>query len=325
MSTAAKPGIIIRSMRRVIAVLGVVGGLLALHGGPAAADESGWAYLIDRLAADGLSRAAVTRAFADWRVPAFDGLEFSPDKPRESHRLYRGFLRSSGVAAARRCRIGYADAFERAARAHGVSADVLASILFVESGCGRNSGSSVVLYRLARLAMANEPDNVERNLERLSRRGELRPETEARLRARAHYLENTFYPEVRAIFEVARRMGVDPLEIRGSGSGAFGWSQFLPTSYLRYGADGDGDGRISLYDVDDAAASCARYLAAHGWRPGISLAQRRGAIWEYNHSPAYIDTVLRLAARLGGEPPPPVHKKPGRRRHAPRPRHHHRR
>ena len=93
----------------------------------------------------------------------------------------------------------------------------------------------MILYRLARLAMANDPDNLRRNLNRWSA-GD--PDVEQRLRARARYLEDTFYPEVRATFEIARREGIDPLGLKGSGAGEFGFPQFLPTSYLQYAVDG---------------------------------------------------------------------------------------
>lgn len=278
-------------------------GFLLIQGGSAAfADERGWSYLIEKLVADGVERERVVAAFQDWRVEPFLGLDFSLNRPREPRRLYRRFLRPRGIAAGRRCRARFAEAFETAAQTHGVPADVLAAILFIESGCGRNTGSSVIFYRLARLAMANAPDNVRWNIERLSVDD---ARIEARVRERARTLEATFYPEVRALFDVADRLRVGPLEIHGSGSGAFGYPQFLPTSYLQYGADGDGDGQVSLYDTADAAASCARYLAGHGWGAGLSRAQRRAVIWQYNHSDAYVDTVLALAARIGA--PPPTH------------------
>jgi peptidoglycan lytic transglycosylase B len=274
-------------------------GLLLSHASTARADGRGWSYLVDKLAADGVDRGQATAAFEDPRVEPFTGLDFSPNVPHEPRRLYRRFLRPASIAAARLCRTQYAHAFEAAERASGVPASVLAAVLFIESGCGRHMGSNVIFYRLARLAMANEPNNVRRNLERVAaEEGRLDPSTAARVRARARYLEQTFYPEVRALFEVADRMGVGPLDIRGSASGAFGAPQFLPTSYLAYGADGDGDGRINLYDPADAAASCARYFVGHGWRPGLSSAQRRATIWQYNRSTAYVDTTLALAARL---------------------------
>jgi membrane-bound lytic murein transglycosylase B len=275
------------------------------------ADGSSWSYLVEKLVGDGVDRDQVVQAFEDPRMPVFTGLEFSLQRPREPAAMYRRLLRSSSVAWARRCRARHADDFEPAARASKVSASVLAAILFVESGCGQNTGSHLVLHRLARLAMANEPENLQRNLERFGASdGTGDPRITARVRERARYLEDTFYPEVRATFAVANRMGVNPLELRGSPSGAFGYPQFLPTSYLRYGADGDGDSRISLYSTADAAASTAQYLAAHGWRPGLTRAQQRQVIWQYNRSGAYVDAVLTLAARI--EQPAAATRRPAR-------------
>jgi membrane-bound lytic murein transglycosylase B len=287
-------------MRRSAVAVFLVSLTVPLRAG-ADLDERGWRYLVDRLIADGVDGDTVLDAFQDPRMPAFTGLDFSPDHGREPSKMYRHFLRSSDVTLARRCRQAHADAFENASRSTDVPAGVLTAILFVETGCGRNTGSYMILYRLARLAMANEPGNLKRNLWRFSdSNGTIDADTEARLRARARYLDDTFYPEVRATFTVARQLGVSPLAIRGSPSGAFGYPQFLPTSYLRHGTDGDGDGEISLYNTADAAASAARYLAGYGWRPGLSRVEQRRVIWYYNHSDAYIDTVLALAARIDG-------------------------
>ena len=246
--------------------------------------------------ADGVSRDQVERAFDDPRMPPFEGIQLSPSRQGESRYMYRNFLQEGGTQLARDCRATYAAAFENAERRFGVPASVCAAIITVETHCGRNTGRSMILYRLARLAMAEEPQNLESNLRRCAPDGD--PDIEARVRQRARYLNATFYPEVRATFEIARRMGIDPLSIRGSGSGAFGYPQFLPTSYLQHGVDGNGDGRVSLYDPADAAASCAHYLAGHGWHGGISFQEQRSVIWTYNHSDAYIDTVLTLARRI---------------------------
>src|SRR5262249_7257194 len=217
--------------------------------------------------------------------------------PHEPRSLYLGFLRAPSIAAARRCRATHADVIAGAAGTYGVSANVVAAILHVETGCGQRTGSSMILYRLARLAMANEPANLRANVDRLA---EGHPGIQGPVPGRGRDLEETFYPEVRAAFELADRLGVDPLSLRGSSSGALGDPQFLPTNYLRYGTDADGDGRVDLFDISDAAASCARYLAAQGWRPGISETEQRAVIWRYNRSEAYVDTVLSLARRLGG-------------------------
>ena len=59
---------------------------------------------------------------------------------------------------------------------------------------------------------------------------------------------------------------------------------------------------MSLYDPDDAIPSCARYLQHYGWRPGIGDRAQRNVIWGYNHSDAYIDTVLWLADTIDVAP-----------------------
>lgn len=262
------------------------------------AAAKGWGYLVERLVSDGLDRTEVAGAFADPRVPAFDGLFFSLE-PRESKALYREVLTRKSVHLARECREENTKALEAAEQTYGVSAEVIAAILHVETRCGRNTGSSLVLPGLARLAMANEPANLAANVERhATREGVVDEGIAALVRARAQVLDQMFYPEVRATFQVAGTLGMQPLDMTGSPSGAFGAPQFLPTSYQRYGEDGNGDGRVDLFEIDDAAASTARFLEAHGWRPGLSRAQQRAVIWSYNRSDAYIDAVLALAAQL---------------------------
>ena len=57
--------------------------------------------------------------------------------------------------------------------------------------------------------------------------------------------------------------------IRSSWAGALGQPQFMPSSYLAYAADGDGDGRADIWGSDaDALASIAAFLAEHGWQRG---------------------------------------------------------
>jgi len=268
----------------------------------ATARRRGWGYLIEKLAADGVPLAQAAAAFADPRVPPFDGLAFAL-APHESPSRYRLLRSAASIRAARQCHLRYADAFAAAEAREGVPASIVAAIVQVESACGRATGSSTVFHRLARLAMANEPANLAFNI-RDHAGDPPDPGVAEQVRARAAYLVRSFYPEVRGVFTMAEKLKIDPLAMEGSGAGAFGFPQFLPTSYLRYGADGNGDGRVSLYDMDDAAASCARFLAGNGWRADLSAAERRRVIWAYNRSDAYIDTVLALASAI--DHPAPV-------------------
>jgi len=55
--------------------------------------------------------------------------------------------------------------------------------------------------------------------------------------------------------------------MKGSWAGAMGQSQFMPSSYLTYGADGNGDGKIDIWkNTDDVFASTANYLSKEGWK-----------------------------------------------------------
>lgn len=63
--------------------------------------------------------------------------------------------------------------------------------------------------------------------------------------------------------------GVPREKLKGSWAGATGYPQFLPSTYMRYGSDGDGDGRADIWSSDaDALASIASYFVAAGWRRG---------------------------------------------------------
>ena len=76
-----------------------------------------------------------------------------------------------------------------------------------------------------------------------------------------------------------------------SSAGALGWMQFIPSSWLRWGMDADGDGVADPWNPDDAVFAAARYLAAAGAHEDLSR-----AIFAYNHAQWYVDDVLRLAA-----------------------------
>ncbi len=78
-------------------------------------------------------------------------------------------------------------------------------------------------------------------------------------------------------------------------AGAVGWMQFLPSTWERWGMDGDGDGLADPWDPEDAVYSAARYLAAADAHTDL-----RRSVFAYNHSDAYVDKVMSLAETLGG-------------------------
>jgi hypothetical protein len=82
-----------------------------------------------------------------------------------------------------------------------------------------------------------------------------------------------------------------------STAGAVGWMQFLPSTWIRYAVDANGDGIADPYNPADAIFTAARYLEAAG--ASQNLAQ---AIFAYNHADWYVQSVLLRAQLIGGMP-----------------------
>jgi murein DD-endopeptidase MepM/ murein hydrolase activator NlpD len=98
-----------------------------------------------------------------------------------------------------------------------------------------------------------------------------------------------------AINEVESDYGRD---LSVSSAGAEGWMQFLPAEWAQYGLDANGDGYRDPYNPADAIFAAARYLRAAGGAKNI-----KAAVFAYNHSQAYVESVMLRAQLLGGTPP----------------------
>ena len=78
-----------------------------------------------------------------------------------------------------------------------------------------------------------------------------------------------FRDELLAALEIVQRGDAAPSEMKGSAAGAMGQPQFMPSSYLKYAVDFDGDGRPDIWQsVPDTLASIANFLARQGWERG---------------------------------------------------------
>ncbi len=77
------------------------------------------------------------------------------------------------------------------------------------------------------------------------------------------------YAELKHFLQYAQGEAINPAEIAGSIAGALGIAQFMPSNIIAFAKDGDGNGRIDLFNHADAIASIANYLKHYGWRAGI--------------------------------------------------------
>jgi murein DD-endopeptidase MepM/ murein hydrolase activator NlpD len=97
-----------------------------------------------------------------------------------------------------------------------------------------------------------------------------------------------------AINEVETDYGRD---LSVSSAGAEGWMQFLPSEWAQYGVDANGDGYKDPYNPADAIFAAAKYLRAAGGDTNI-----KAAVFSYNHSQEYVESVMLRAQLLGGTP-----------------------
>ncbi len=142
------------------------------------------------------------------------------------------------IARGRALLAQYAPTFAAVERAYGVDRYILAAIWGVESDYGTLGGDRPVLRSTATLAC-------------VGRRRDF------------------FRGEFLATLDILQRGDVPPDRLVGSWAGAFGPTQFMPTTFTRYAVDFDGDGHRDIVDsVPDLLASTANNLKTDGWVPG---------------------------------------------------------
>jgi lytic murein transglycosylase len=189
----------------------------------------------------GASPSVVTRAL-DVAQPDEEVLRLSEVQPEFKFPIwdYFAFLVDEQRVADGRAMMRRYDSVLRAVEARfGVDRHVVAAIWGIETDYGRDAGDKFLPHALATLVCA----------------GERRPEF--------------WRGELIAALKLVTRGDLDLGELRGSWAGAFGQTQFIPSTYQRLAVDFDGDGRRDLVNsVADALGSTANYLKRAGWRPG---------------------------------------------------------
>jgi membrane-bound lytic murein transglycosylase B len=254
----------------------------------------GWGFIAHHLHERGMSHRTLSKIFLDKRVPQFTFVPFAV-APKESERLYTQFLEPERIQRAQSYLKKYTSFFHSANHQFQIPPEVIAAIILIETDLGNFTGNHSILPQLARLANAATPSNILKNYERLVTDGEA--VTFQQVQERASYLLRLFLPEVEATVRIARNKKSDPLKIKGSYAGAFGYAQFLPTSFERFAIDGNQDGIVSLFQHPDAIISVARFLSHH--QTTMKEDALRQAVRRYNNSVPYVEAVLAVSKELG--------------------------
>lgn len=157
------------------------------------------------------------------------------------------------------------DTFDDVEAKYGVPRELIAAIIGVETYYGRITGSYRVIDALSTLAF----DYPKRSL---------------------------FYRELKNFLLMVRENDLEATELMGSYAGAMGLGQFIPSSYISYARDYDGDGKKDIWNnVDDAIASVAYYFKRYHWQTGEPIASEV----TLNNSDA--DKYANETLNLGGD------------------------
>ncbi|KAA2236676.1 lytic murein transglycosylase [Salinarimonas soli] len=150
-----------------------------------------------------------------------------------------GAVSASRLQRGREMAQRYAAQFDAAERAYGVPRAVILGVWGMETNYGSFTGNIYAVRALATLTY---------------------------VRYRGEFFRN----ELLTALQILEEDHIDRAKMLGSWAGAMGQTQFMPSSFMRFAVDGDGDGQRDIWSsVPDAIASTANYLKEHGWTPGL--------------------------------------------------------
>jgi lytic murein transglycosylase len=231
-----------RAMKRTSLLWAPILAAAAFACGPAHADFSS---CLSSLRGDATSHgipAATAAAAFDGLKPDLKVLDFQKDQPEFKTPVWdylASLVDDERVTDGKARMAENAAALAKAEERYGVSRYVIAAIWGVESDFGRSMGGRPLVQSLSTLACLGE---------------------------RASY----FRGELMATLKIIANGDVPADRLNGSWAGAFGQTQFMPSTFLRLAVDLDGDGKRDIVDsAADALGSTANYLAKSGWRTGV--------------------------------------------------------
>jgi membrane-bound lytic murein transglycosylase B len=283
----------VRKLQQRLAALGYKPGKADGKAGSKTRRAIRWFQAAHGLTVDGKFTEQLLQMALKERKRAPKHIRIPPIKARPL--VYRTIMTGERLAEARRFLADNQRILLRMERHYGIPGEIAVGILTVETRLGTYLGDKSAFLTLASMALCDDFRCVagafkDQHVTKGRRRW---------LNRRTAQKAKWAYGECKALLTYARQSGRDPLSIPGSFYGAIGIAQFMPSQALRRGVDGNGDGIVDLFVLDDALFSMGNYLMANGWRGSMrSRRKQRRAIYNYNHSRIYVNTVMAVADYL---------------------------
>jgi membrane-bound lytic murein transglycosylase B len=265
--------------------------------------------LVQKLVDKGLPENWVRERFADKRTVYIPKLaKVNPRRKAtpggEPVSAYRWVNTDESARACQTFIATYRDILDSASRRFGVEPEMVAALMRTETQHGKVTGDYHVFSVFASTALLTQPDilasnlsNAESTMKEWNVDSSYMKEQQEYIRARSKKKADWALNELVSLMKIERTGKAEAMSIYGSWAGAFGWSQFLPSSYLRSAVDGNGDGKIDLFTPADAIHSVANYLKKAGYVRGNNRRVRK-ALFNYNNSNPYVNSIMGLAARV---------------------------
>lgn len=257
--------------------------LSALQAPKAPTKDDALRMVLADLAGSDVPEAYVRAAFDDPAVKFYAEIpgKFKPGKPAEdqTYDQYRAyFINPERVQAGVDFYQANQELLEGVQARTGVDAGILAALVGIETYWGTHTGTYMVFSALYTITLG--------------------------VPNRSRWAAN----ELAEWLKIAYSQRAPVHQTKGSYAGAFGFYQFMPSSYNKFAVDYDGDGKKRWDSWPDALGSVGNYLKLAGWQKGGPLdkgSRNYKAIFAYNHSDNYVRVIVDLRAEILKRLPPP--------------------
>jgi len=254
----------------------------------------------ERLVDKGIDKSQAKRLINDSRISAkpdlviknlFHSIPQGTEKQPEVMSIDPGSIKKGKIFISQN-----KDSLSSVEKRFGTSPQIVTAILIAESKLGKYPMRYNVVTAYINLASLLDPDYLAQIQKKYAA---VYPQlideyTINRAQRKAQWAMDELYHLV----YLANELKMDPINIMGSFAGAIGPAQFIPSTFRTYGIDGDEDGIRNPFNMRDAKASIGYYLKSSGWSEDAPLGTKRDAVWQYNHSRVYVNTIMLLYDEL---------------------------